>query len=359
MANNIRLREAHDPLLSYGTCGTSSHCVPITTLGAENTNNLTRVRRLGPRWQGQLQPNTEMARPGVLLTMPSPSKSLTEPPIQPDEGILRGDAAPSHHASTDFVVTIPPRTGAAAGSPRSSVVNDTASLDTKKRSHLRWDICLALTALTALILLTVIAFHRRAKLTNAGAVAIMNPRSAPASISAVIPPLNIGSVQNRVSAKSETPRDESKPEESAGRRRQPKAGQKARQVQSVASSGQEFVWPKSATDSGRPKAMTDGNANAPVDLANEYLRSEGVPRGCAKAMRLLNTAAAKGNVRARNRLASMYAVGSCVPRDPVRAYRWLGATLDADPSNQWAQQNRDLMLRQMTIEQRSQTQNSE
>lgn len=73
----------------------------------------------------------------------------------------------------------------------------------------------------------------------------------------------------------------------------------------------------------------------------------------------LNAAAAKGNARACNRLASMYAIGSCVPRDPVQAYRWMVAALDADPHNQWAQQNRDLMLRQMTAEQRNQIPSTE
>ena len=121
----------------------------------------------------------------------------------------------------------------------------------------------------------------------------------------------------------------------------------------------EFARPDSATNRTSAKATTYGNANAPVDMANEYLRLEGVPRGCAKAMLLLNKAAAKGNVRARNRLASLYAIGSCVPRDPVQAYRWLNAALDASPDNQWAQQNRDLILRQMTVKERSQVRNTE
>jgi TPR repeat protein len=63
---------------------------------------------------------------------------------------------------------------------------------------------------------------------------------------------------------------------------------------------------------------------------------------------LLTKAAGKGNVRASNQIASMYAIGTCVPRDRVQAYRWLGASLAADPHNQWAQRNRDLMLSQMT-----------
>jgi TPR repeat protein len=110
--------------------------------------------------------------------------------------------------------------------------------------------------------------------------------------------------------------------------------------------------PSNIVNAGRGEATIDGNG--PVDRANQYLRTEGVPRGCAKAIPLLNRAANAGSVRARNHLASMYAVGSCVPRDPEQAYRWLNEALDADPHNQWAQQNRELMWRQMTAEERSQ-----
>ena len=40
-------------------------------------------------------------------------------------------------------------------------------------------------------------------------------------------------------------------------------------------------------------------------------------------------------------------------RNHVEAYRWLSATLAADPNNQWAQQNRDLTWQQMTPEERT------
>jgi TPR repeat protein len=76
-------------------------------------------------------------------------------------------------------------------------------------------------------------------------------------------------------------------------------------------------------------------------------------------MRLLNRAANRRNVRARNRLASMFAIGSCVRRDPLEAYRWMSAALDIDPHDQWAQQNRELMLRQMTLEERTRVQNAD
>ncbi len=105
------------------------------------------------------------------------------------------------------------------------------------------------------------------------------------------------------------------------------------------------------------KATARGNPDAPVELANLYLMGDGVPRSCEKAMLLLKTAAAETNVRARNRLASMYAVGTCVQRDRVQAYRWLRSALAADPTNYWAQQNRDLIWRQMTPEERIQEQN--
>ncbi len=84
---------------------------------------------------------------------------------------------------------------------------------------------------------------------------------------------------------------------------------------------------------------------------------KGVPRSCEKAVLLLQSAAAKANVRACNRLASMYAIGSCVPRDRIQAYRWLGSALAADPHNEWALVNRDLTLHQMTAEERSQVEN--
>ena len=70
-------------------------------------------------------------------------------------------------------------------------------------------------------------------------------------------------------------------------------------------------------------------------------------------MVLLKTAAEKDNARARNRLASMYATGSCVQRDRVQAYRWLSSALAANPHSDWAQQNRDLIWQQMTPEERA------
>jgi hypothetical protein len=101
------------------------------------------------------------------------------------------------------------------------------------------------------------------------------------------------------------------------------------------------------------EAVAKGDRDAPVRLANMYFAGEGVPRSCEEALSLLRTAANKANVRARNRLAAVYAIGICVPRDRVQAYRWLELSLAADPNNVWAQQNRALTWRQMTPEERN------
>ena len=100
-------------------------------------------------------------------------------------------------------------------------------------------------------------------------------------------------------------------------------------------------------------AIVRGDADAPVSLANIYLEGKEVSRSCDKALRLLESAAVKPNVRARNRLAAMYEIGSCVQRDRVQAYRWLNSALAIDGDNSWAQQNRDQTWRQMTVEERT------
>ncbi len=96
------------------------------------------------------------------------------------------------------------------------------------------------------------------------------------------------------------------------------------------------------------KATAKGNLDAPVQLADMYVKGSGVPRSCEQAMVLLKTAAEKENALARNRLAAMYSTGNCVQRNRVEAYHWLSSALAANPNSQWAQQNRDLIWQQMT-----------
>jgi TPR repeat protein len=101
------------------------------------------------------------------------------------------------------------------------------------------------------------------------------------------------------------------------------------------------------------KATAKGNPDAPVQLADMYIRGVGVPKSCEQAMVLLKTAAEKENARARNRLATLYETGNCVQRNRVEAYRWVSSALAANPNNQWAQQNKDLLWQQMNPDERA------
>ena len=122
---------------------------------------------------------------------------------------------------------------------------------------------------------------------------------------------------------------------------------------------EEMAKAKNASDAAATaawlwKATAKGNPDAPVQLADMYINGQGVPRSCEQAEVLLKTAAEKENARARNRLASMYATGTCVQRDRVQAYRWLSSALAANPNSDWAKQNRDLIWQQMTPDERAQ-----
>ena len=129
----------------------------------------------------------------------------------------------------------------------------------------------------------------------------------------------------------------------------------------VAPGARELNKAKNASDSAAEaawlwKATAKGNPDAPVRLADMYIKGDGVPRSCEQAVVLLKTAAIKDNARACNRLASLYATGICVQRNRVQAYHWLSSALAADPNSQWAQQNRELTWQQMTPEERAQAQ---
>ena len=126
----------------------------------------------------------------------------------------------------------------------------------------------------------------------------------------------------------------------------------------------EVVKANNASDSAAAaawlwKAMAKGNSDAPVRLANMYVKGDGVPRSCEQALVLLQAAANKGDARARSRLAAMYNDGTCVQRNRVKAYHWLMSALAADPTSQWAQQNRELFLQQMTPDERAQVEKSQ
>lgn len=102
------------------------------------------------------------------------------------------------------------------------------------------------------------------------------------------------------------------------------------------------------------KATSRGNPEAPVLLADMYIKGKGVPRSCEQALVLLRSASAKENAPARNRLAALYANGTCVARDRVKAYQLMSSALVADPGSDWARQTREDLWQQMTPEERVQ-----
>lgn len=129
-------------------------------------------------------------------------------------------------------------------------------------------------------------------------------------------------------------------------------------VHKAAPGNDELAKANNASDSAAAaawlwKATAKGNPDAPVRLADMYVKGDGVPRSCEQALVLLKTAATKDNARARNRLAAMYNNATCVQRNRVQAYRWLSSALAADPNSQWAQQNRNSIWQQMTPEERA------
>ena len=104
------------------------------------------------------------------------------------------------------------------------------------------------------------------------------------------------------------------------------------------------------------KAVAKGNPEAPIKLANMYIKGDGVPQSCDQAMVLLRSAAAKENAAARSRLGALYATGTCVPRNRVRAYQYMSQALEANPGAVWPRDFRQQLWSQMTPQERQQAQ---
>lgn len=101
------------------------------------------------------------------------------------------------------------------------------------------------------------------------------------------------------------------------------------------------------------KAVAKGNPTAPVRLADMYIKGDGVGKSCEQAVVLLKSAAAKDNAAARSKLGSLYATGTCVSRDRVRAFQYMSSALDANPNATWARDFREQLWNQMTPQERT------
>ena len=453
-------RETKNAHLFCGTCGTSLPHAPLAIPGAESTLTFTRSLRICPAqsephrtYKDELSISSE--RTGVLVEtsnspdLPQPHPELAdgvadremvpeisldeyvgqfhyEPPNEPEELTMRGDAATGKSESASqrpeadalpikpiaSLQVPPPRIDVQRSIPLESAVP--AKATSRKMfdlphsmpapssfSKLRpmpgalsdrvgdravgtWRLWLLAVTIGVLGVLGILQWHARKGQTSQGppevlkqqSQAILRGREA-AAVKGVLSSAN--KVQQPAAETSGVGKQSpDKGNTSSLRRPMLATGTKAEGASRRASSAPNGDRKSSTKDARRSelklvkytdssdgtaraawllKATARGNPDAPVELANLYLMGDGVPRSCEKAMLLLKTAAAETNVRARNRLASMYAVGTCVQRDRVQAYRWLRSALAVDPTNYWAQQNRDLIWRQMTPEERIQEQN--
>jgi hypothetical protein len=104
------------------------------------------------------------------------------------------------------------------------------------------------------------------------------------------------------------------------------------------------------------KSVAKGNPEAPIKLANMYIKGDGVPQSCEQALILLRSAAAKENAAARSRLGSLYASGTCVQRNRVRAYEYMSEAIQANPNAAWARDFRQQLWMQMNAQERQQAQ---
>ena len=127
--------------------------------------------------------------------------------------------------------------------------------------------------------------------------------------------------------------------------------------QEVASAKQEA--PASAwASSKKSQSKVKQTARAPSDAdqleaqGEKYLYGTGVPTNCSLARRVLEAAAADGNVKANRELGRMYATGHCVGRDLPQAYRWFAKALRHDPNNDGLAQDLQVLWAEMTVEER-------
>ena len=110
-----------------------------------------------------------------------------------------------------------------------------------------------------------------------------------------------------------------------------------------------------ATAEGRTwlwRAMSRGNGEAPVLLADMYAQGNGVTKDCEQAVILLKAASKNANPHARSKMGSMYATGQCVPRDRVEAYRWMHSALQLNPASEWLQRIQKTLWDEMSAVER-------
>lgn len=114
--------------------------------------------------------------------------------------------------------------------------------------------------------------------------------------------------------------------------------------------------PSAAVDDSEARAVRAQNAQgaALVATGEKYLYGRGVPQNCERAISYLRKASEMGNAKGSSHLGAMYATGQCLPMDRVRAYKYFAQALHQDSSNQYFQQNLEMLWNEMSPDEKQQ-----
>ncbi len=108
------------------------------------------------------------------------------------------------------------------------------------------------------------------------------------------------------------------------------------------------------TSRQRPAEAVAPEDNPLLQLAQKYIRGQGVHQDCATGLAYLREAMKRPNAAAASQMGALYATGTCVPLDRVAAYRYFSSALQMDPNNAWLAQERDELYGQMSSAERRQ-----
>jgi len=103
----------------------------------------------------------------------------------------------------------------------------------------------------------------------------------------------------------------------------------------------------------RPEAVAPED-NPLLQLAQKYLRGQGVHQDCATGLAYLREAMKRPNAAAASQMGALYATGTCVPLDRLAAYRYFSSALQMSPNNAWLAQERDELYGHMSSAERRQ-----
>jgi len=104
----------------------------------------------------------------------------------------------------------------------------------------------------------------------------------------------------------------------------------------------------------RPTEAVAPEDNPQLQLAQKYIRGQGVRQDCVTGLAYLREAMKRPNSAAASQMGALYATGTCVPLDRLAAYRYFSSALEMSPSNAWLARERDELYGQMSSAERRQ-----